>query len=79
MPSRPPSPARFSEGDRVSVRLPGTVTGVVTHDRAGVVRGPRYTVALDRTPADVLAGRPAHTVECSQSQLRAAPSAGSAS
>lgn len=79
MPRPSPSP-RFSEGDRVSVRLTGTVTGVVAHDRAGAVPGPRYTVALDRTPADVLAGRTAgHVVECGQSQLRPAPRPGAAS
>lgn len=78
MPARPSPSPRFSEGDRVSVRLTGTVTGVVAHDRAGAVPGPRYTVALDLTPADVLAGRPARVVECEQSRLRRATSAGSA-
>lgn len=72
MPPRSLSPPRFSEGDRVSIRLSGTVE-LVAAIRAD---GPRYLVALDLTPADILAGRTApHVVECGQRDLRRIPTA----
>lgn len=67
MPPRPSSSPRFREGDRVSVRLSGTVTGF-----AGVARPngtPRYTVLLDALPGRFGAADVA--IEAPQSALRA--------
>lgn len=69
---RPPSPPRFTEGDRVVVSLPGDVLAVAAPN-PGRPAGPGYEVVLDPsrlrvTPEGIVAA-------CEQSQLRRAPSA----
>ena len=65
MPRFPSSP-RFREGDRVSVRLAGTVTGFASVARPS--GSPRYTVVLDARPG-AFGARPV-VVEAPQSDLR---------